>query len=205
MTTSTQSPADVINQVLVDIGYPLRIGTLFDGSTAAKKSLDIYGQTRDELLRETTPGFAQREVSLTVLKSAPAGGYIPPTTWDPATNPQLPWAFEYGYPVDAILIGSVRLPPLFLLDFDPKPRVFLIANDNQFNPPQKVILSNVPNAVATYTGRVTDPATWEASFVGALVGRLSRRLTVALADPRLLQAMVAEEQSSRTTEKVIEG
>lgn len=202
---SVNSPEDVINLVLRRIGHPLRIGSIYDGSVAAKASLDVYGQTRDELLRELKPDFARREVNLTLLKSAPVNGYIPPVAWDPTVNPPLPWLFEYAYNADMIEVGSVRAAPLFLPNFDPQPNSFETANDNAFNPAQKVILTNVANAVATYTGRITNPATWEAGFVEALVGSLARRLAVSLSDPKLLEFEAKDEAAETAVAGMRQG
>ena len=83
MTTSVNSPADVVNLSLGRIGYKLRVGSLYDGSPASKAALDIYGQTRDEQLRLADWGFAQGEVQLTLQKVAPVGGYVP---GDPSTD-----------------------------------------------------------------------------------------------------------------------
>lgn len=183
MTTSVNNPADVINLSLVRIGYKLRIGSLFDGSPAAKAALDIYGQTRDEQLRLDDWGFAQREVALTLQKTAPVPGYIPGvTTWSPALYPQLGFIFQYAYPADCIKVRSLRAAAPVLPDFFPTAKVFSIANDNTFAPPQKVILTNLASAVAVYTGRITDPATWEASFTEALAAALARRLAPYLTD-----------------------
>lgn len=179
MAVSVQSPEDVVNIALVRIGYKLRIGSLYDGSMASKKALDIYSQTRDELLRQNDFGFAERNVSLTLLKQAPPGGYFPPNMWD-STYPPPPWVFEYAYPLDALKVRSVKPPPQFIIDFDPQPYVYSVENDQSLAPVAKVILCNVPNAVLTYTGQITDPRDWEADFVEVLASALGRRLAPAL-------------------------
>ena len=192
MTTSVNSPADVVNLSLGRIGYKLRVGSLYDGSPASKAALDIYGQTRDEQLRLADWGFAQGEVQLTLQKVAPVGGYVPGiSTWNPATNPQVPWIFQYQYPADCIKVRSVRGAPQIIPNFLPTPNVFNIANDNAFTPPQKVILTNLSGAIAVYTRRVTNPATWEPSFVEGLAAALARRLAPYLTD---LNAEKIEEQ-----------
>src|SRR5258708_3438511 len=99
MTTGITSPAAIINLSLSRIGFKGRIGSLYDGSTAAKKALDLYGQTRDELIRDGSWEFAERIVSGTLVKQAPAGGYVV-TPWSAANNPDLPWLFSYAYPTD---------------------------------------------------------------------------------------------------------
>src|ERR1700677_309918 len=108
MPNVVTSPEDLINITLARIGYKGRIGSIWEGSVAAKKVLDIYSQTRDELLRAYDWGFAERNVDLAVLKQAPPGGYFPPNTWNPTTYPALPWAFSYTYPSDCLKVRAVK-------------------------------------------------------------------------------------------------
>lgn len=176
MVVSVQSPADVANVALVRMGFKLRVGTLFDGSEHAQDVLEIYGQTRDEMLREFDYDFAQRSVALTLLKSAPPGGYFPPNLWNPAANPPIGWAFEYAFPTDAIKIRTIKPQPLFIVNADPQPYDFTEGNDSLLTPAQRVILTNVGSAVAVYTGRVTDPTTWDVAFTDALAARLAALL-----------------------------
>ena len=196
MPSSVTSPADVLNVTLRRIGYKGRVGTLYDGSLAAKRALDIYGQTRDELLRQNDWGFAERNLDMTLLKQAPKGGYIPPTVWTPAFPP-LPWLYEYARPGDCLKIRSIKAVPLFLPNMDPQPIVFTEANDNALNPAQQVILCNVVNAVLTYTGQVTDPTSWEADFVEALSASLGRRLAPELVGMEAARLIASDEQVSQ--------
>ena len=204
MTSSLQTPADVVNNALVRIGHPLRVGSLYDGSTAAKRALDVYGQTRDQLLRDLTPGFAQRDTALTLLKSAPPDGYVPPNTWSTAYPPQ-PFIYEYAYPGDCLRVGALKSGIGVIPRPLPTPKVYRVQNDNSLAPPQKVILCYVGSAILTYIGRVTDPTTWEAAFAESLCAALSRRLSVALADPKLLQLEAQDEQGEATIERVTQG
>ncbi len=175
MTTSVNNPADLCNLALVRLGRGERIGNLYDGTPQSRRLLDIYGQTRDAVLCEETWDFAERNVALTLQKTAPANGYFPPTVWDPVVNPPLPWNYQYAYPADCLKIRTIKAAPLQIPNFDPKPVLFDEANDTTVTPFQKVILCNVPNAILVYTGRVTDPATWRPGFVEALVAALARR------------------------------
>src|ERR1019366_9251122 len=93
MAASVSSPADIINVSLRRIGYKLRVASLYDGSKAAKSALDIYAQTRDEILRQNDWTFAERNIAMVLLKQPPASGYIPPLIWSTA-YPPLPWLFE---------------------------------------------------------------------------------------------------------------
>lgn len=199
---AVQSPADVLNLALRRIGYKLRVGTLYDGSMAGKMALDVYAQTRDELLRsgagpDSEWPFAGRTVAGTLLKSAPmtitGAGYFPPVTWNPATNPPPPWLYEYQWNADFLKIRAVKPTPLFIPNMAPQPNLFAVMNDNAFNPPQRVVCCNVASALIVYTGQVTDPNTWPNDFTSALADALGEALAPILANPEMLKAIVAEE------------
>lgn len=204
MVASITSPADVVNVALQRIGYKGRVGNLFEGSAAAKDALDIYAQTRDELLRKGDWGFAERNVSPPLLKFAPAGGYTPPNVWTPAFPP-LPWRFEYAYPDDCLDVRALKAASIFVMEFDPQPAVFTIANDNALAPPKKVILCNIADAILTYTGQVTDPSLWEADFVEAFAAALGRRLAPALVGMEAAKLIVSDEQASNAIALSVQG
>jgi len=193
-TYGVSSPADLANLALTRMGYKMRVGSLYDGSDAAKKILDIYVQTRDEQLRVFDYDFAERTVALTLLKSAPVGGYFPPNTWNPTTNPPIGFAFEYAFPSDAVKIRTVKPSPLFLFNADPQPNAFQIANDNNYSPSQRVILCNVQNAMGVYTGQITDPTNWDVLFTEAFAAALSRRLAPGLVGMDGAKMASADEQ-----------
>lgn len=203
MTASIQTPADLTNLALRRIGYRLRVASLYDGSLAAKQVLDIYAQTRDALLRDVQYdwGFAQRSLAMTLLKSAPAGGYVPPVAWDPATNPALPWLFEYAYPDDCIDVRSVNHTPIFIPDLDPVDYPYSIDNDNGYTPARRVILCNVPNAILVYVGQVTDPKTWPTDFVEALADAIAVRVKPTLMPPLNPQDVAAAELQKTSAER----
>ncbi len=179
MAVALQSPEDLLNDALVRIGIKWRIGSIFEGSAASKLSLDIYSQTLDATLQSQDWGFAERDISLTLQKTAPPGGYVPPIVWD-NTYPPLPWRYQYDYPDDAIKIRSLRRSEILIPNFDPKPNVWRTANDMTLTPPAQVVLCNVADAIAVYTARVTDPTNWEPLFTEQLCAALARRLAPAL-------------------------
>src|ERR1700688_662431 len=200
-TAAAQSPADACNLALVRMGFGKgRVASLYEGSARAKHFLDVYAQTRDELLRLGADGkdwgFAERNIALTLLKSAPTGGYIPPVAWNPATNPPIGFLFEYAYPGDCLKVRSVKQTPLFTLNFDPQPNVFSVANDNYFTPAQRVILCNIPSAIMVYTGQVTDPTTWDVGFVELFAATLGRHVAPVLTGAEGAKMEAQDEQAS---------
>ncbi len=204
MGLTVTSPADAVNAALVRIGYKINIGSLYDGSNAAQKALDIYGQTRDELLRQNDWGFAERNVALTLLKSAPTA-YVPPTSWDGTLYPAIPYRFEYAYPTDALKVRAIKPTPIFIPDYDPQPFVYSIANDNYYTPARKVILCMVPAALLVYTGQVTDPLTWESDFTEAFIDALGRRLAPSLASLDVVKIQAQAEGISLATAEMNQG
>lgn len=203
MTVSVQSPEDVVNAALTRIGATVRVANMMEGSHVANAAADIYGQTRDELLRQDDWAFAARNAALTLLKSAPIGGYIPPTVWSSA-YPPLPWIFEYAYPADCLKVRTVKPATFFVPNFDPQPHSFGLENDNSLVPPAKVILSNVADAIVVYTGRVTDPATWEADFTEAAIAAIARRLAPKFG-PQAMQVAVPDEAAAKNTAELQQG
>ena len=198
MATSVEA---VVNQALIEIGARDRISDIFEGSTTATAALEIYGQTRDELLDAGEWPLARRaNVPLTLLKGPPpAGGYNPLTPWAP-TYPPPGWLYEYAYPDDMLNLRAVQSQPNAMFDLDPKPATWRTDNDNSLvdrngsvTTQKKIILSNVKNAIATYTAQITDPALWEPGFTRLMVETLSKKLAIALADSLpLAQLKLAE-------------
>jgi hypothetical protein len=189
LTASLQSPTDIVNAALTRLGFKDRVGSMYEGSKASKKALDIYGQTRDQLLREGMWPFSQRDTAATLIKSAPVGGYIPPTVWN-STYPPLPWQYEYDYPDDCLEVRAVKPAPILIPNFAPRPFLFTVANDSN----QRVILSNVANAIITYVGQVTDPTDMPPDFVEAFVASLARRLAPVLANLDAVKIEAQDEQ-----------
>jgi hypothetical protein len=195
MPSAVSSPEDLINIALTRIGYKSRIGSIWESSFASKKVLDVYAQTRDEMLRGFDWSFAERNVGMTLIKQAPAGGYFPPNTWSTAFPP-VPWLYEVVYPADCLKVRAVKNVPLFVPDFDPQPYQFSIDNDNSLAEPSKVILCNVFPGVIVYTGQITDPTDWEPDFTEALAASLGRRLAPVLMGLQAAQLAAQDEQQS---------
>ena len=206
MASSVNSPADLVNLTLARIGYKKRIGSLYDGSEAAVLALTLYAQTRDELLRQYDWDFAERQLVMTLLKSAPAGGYVPGiTNWTPASNPPMPFLYEYAYPGDCLMMRAIRPALIFQPVFVSYPNVFDVANDSiplvgQTVAPGRVILCYLPNAIGTYCGQVADMSQWDVGFVEAMIDRMAAGLAPALA--RVTQAgEVAEKGEGMAAER----
>lgn len=184
---------DIINQSLRRISYPYPIGWIYEGSVAARAAVEIYSQTRDELLRSFDWDFARQAISLNLLKTAPPGGYGVTIPWTNAYPPP-PWIYEYAYPASALLIRSVRPTPTIMPEFDPQPNIFVVGNDNG-----KVILTNLAYAQAVVTNSVTDPAQWNSNFTESLIAALATRLQAALAPSAEMGKERKQEEDQETS------
>lgn len=205
MATVIRSVADLVNLSLGRMGYKGgMIGSIYEGSSAANAALVCYSQTRDEVMRGFEFGFTERSDNLVLLKQAPDGGYIPPTTWS-NIYPPVPFRFTYAVPLDEIQIRTVKLAPLFLFNPDPQAQLWSLYNDTApivtngvaGGPPQKVIVCNLENPICVYTGRVTDPSNWDAGFVESFAAALERRLAPVLMGAQGMEAakMAAQDEA----------
>lgn len=188
------SPVDIVNQALRKISYPTPIGQMYEGSRASRIAVEIYAQTRDDLLRTGNFPFARQAVVLTLLKTAPPGGYIM-TPWTTAFPP-VPWVYEYAYPTACLDVRSLRRAPYAIPDNNPIYNRFIIASDPSANP-SKVILSNLANAQAVITAQITSPDVWEPDFAESLIDALALEFQQSLAvDVNVEKMRAAEEQQS---------
>jgi hypothetical protein len=198
--------AQLVNQALRRIGYQVEVAYLFEGSQAARAALTLYGQTRDNLLRSKDWPFARQSVALTLLKTAPVGGYGFQNPWTSA-YPPVPWIYEYAYPAGCLEMRSVRPTPLLIPEYDPVPNIFVIADDTALAPPAKVVLTNLRAALAVFTGQVTDMTQWEPMFTEALVEALARRFAEALAGENAdaLKLQLGIEQATEGAADLVRG
>lgn len=195
--TAPTSVEQIINMALDLAGYPEYIGNIFEGTKQARIALDLYGQARDAMLSDGDWEFAERNVTGSVLKTAPNYYLIQWTNMYPA----LPWKYSYSYPSDALKIRAVKPTPVYLPNFDPQPWPYSVDNDNSYTPPQRVILSNVPQAIIVYTGRIIDPTTWDISFLEEFIVELAKKMAPALKALQTEQLLVPEEREDMSIAK----
>lgn len=162
----TYAVEDLVNMALDQIGYPNHIGTIYEGSPAARVALEVYSITRDALLEQGDWPFAMAEVLLV----------------SNAQTPPSDWTSEYTYPSDCLRVRYVRPGPLTggTTNYDPQPQLFRTYFDIRTSPPARAILCNLASAVLTYNARVTNPASWDSGFVSALVSALAARMAFML-------------------------
>lgn len=198
MSGTYMSAESLCNQALDRIAWPQAIGDIYEGSKEARIALRIYGQTRDKLILSGDWPFARQEAPLTLLKTAPVGGYGA-AGWTSA-YPLLPWIYEYAYPAGCLKLRSVRPTAVIMPEFDPVPNIFTVANDPASS--TKIILTNLAGAIGSFTASVPDPTQWSplAEFTEALISALALRFQEALNPaPEAVKDRVAEQQISAAT------
>lgn len=204
---SISTPEDLCNEALRAVGSPLAIGDMYEGSPQARACLEIYAQTRDEVLTtEDAKSFSRGVARLVVLKGpAPMGGYSIVQQWSPVYPPP-GFLFEYAQPVDMIELRAIISPNQVLLEFDPQPITWRLDNDptpivvpgnprTVTGPPQTVILANTGAAVAIYRRRVTDLTLWKPAALAAFISRMAAKLTSSprfASSPQMMQTVPQE-------------
>lgn len=198
------SVEDLCNESLRVLGSKLSIGDIYEGTPQANACLEIYSQTRDEVLRAGEWSFARGYAALTLLKGPPPdGGYSPLEPWSPV-YPMSPWLYEFAYPSDCIEIRDLIKQPRRLPVLDPKPVLYRIDNDlvpivsgdppEASGPPQKVILANTAEPLAIYVRRVTNLLLWEPDFTATLVDAVAKKISAspALGNPEMMKMLPQE-------------
>ncbi len=168
MTASLQSVEDICNAALDLIGWDRRIGDIYEGTRASKLALDLYSQTRDALLRKAKPGFANKELTLALVKTAQANGYTQANPWN-ATFPPSPWGYEYLYPSDCLEFLYVQPSNVPLPDNNPLPQRFKRYYDQVPASSSVVTITLASPGVFTWTAHGLYPnATITLATTGAL-------------------------------------
>lgn len=198
---------DVLNMALRAGGVPLRINDVYEGSEAARTALELYSQSRDELIDAEDWSFCRRVLTLTLLKGPPPdGGFNFAQPWS-SIYPMPGFLYSYAYPGDCVDLRAIIAPPGPMPDLDPLPALWRIDNDPlptvsgsppvATGPAAKVILCNMTNAIAVYRAQVTNPALWEPGFIAALVASLGKKFALAFgAPPEEIKEASAEQIAS---------
>jgi len=173
------SPIDICNRALSEIGSRGSLISSFNDPTNAAAQCQLwYDKLRRGLLRSAPWGFARSQAMLTQLGDA-----------FPDNTAPFPFLYKYAYPADCIKLRYILFqPPQITNSVAPavglpvgglpwlKPsraNRFLIANDPVEG---KVILSNVCNAVAVYTGDIQNVDLFDDLFDLALTSALAMKL-----------------------------
>lgn len=179
------SMINIVNMALDAIGFPRHISEFYEGSPAARVALEVFAQTRDELIQSGDWAFALAEVNLNL------NGQTPPT----------PWTYEYGYPPDCVRIRYIRPGALVggTRNNNPQPILFRPFNDQRI--PAQAILSDTDPATLIYSRSVTDPSQWDDGFTQAYIAALAEKLAFGLA----VQAEIIKARVGLSARDLAEG
>jgi hypothetical protein len=180
---------DIANQAIQYMGgnQPPVTGQApnFDNSAAGVALSKIYSACVATVARQFEWDMARSTVSLT-LSGNPA---------------PFPWIYEYKYPLNGIEVW--QLAPATLADpNNPLPTTWVVTNAVVSGQQQRVIQTNLQNAVAIYNNNPNEN-TWDASFREAVVRLLASELAMALAGKPDTSAQLL--QSGSAFEAIAEG
>lgn len=223
----------IANRALADAGTRSSIVSFDEGSNESNNVALIYVSARQQLLRAAHWGFAAATATLSLLKSAPGTLETPafPTSgvWSTAYPPP-PWLFEYAWPADCLqgrraisnyaTSAAGGVAPIFPAalagqgsPFTTEPgRKFEVATDFDSGGNQiKVIVTNVDQALLSYTRDISVEALWDSLFEEAMVAALAAKLCwalsgdkarsntlVTLANQKIMVARAADANESMT-------
>lgn len=168
---------DIVNQALDVIGYKRHVGSIWEGTRAARIALNAWAETRDALLVRIQPEWARDDVPLTVLKSAPSY-YDEQTPWDKELHPDVPWLYEYAQPADCLVPLALKPRPHTLPVWRPRPMRFRVKTDVD----SYVLLGNDPAPILTCIVHTHDPNIWYEDFIELMVVTLSKKFERALGE-----------------------
>lgn len=201
-----QSALSICNRALLQMGSRVQISSVnpSDGSAAGDACTTLYAPTFENLARAAYWNCFRKQATLTLLKAAPgtpenvSGTVLP---WPPS-----PWLYSYQYPPDCLMERFLVPPPNYLTQGSPEP---LFTNNGWANPsypsaaiqfavaydedatgnPNRVILTNLSQAIAVYTVNQQNPAQWDSQFQQAMVSSLAVWLVPALSGSAQMMQM----------------
>lgn len=164
------SDAAVCNIALKRLGCT-QIVSLVDGSNEATVLSALYENTRDRLLRELPWNMAQFRVTL---------------AYDPTKTPAFGFAFAYPLPTKPYCLK--------VEETDPQDAIYNIENsaDSTGKITGRVLLTDESQIRIRYTGQVTDPQQWDASFVETLASDLAAQVAYTLTESVSKEKMASE-------------
>ena len=151
------SKIDICNLALAHLGDEATVSSIAppEGSAQAEHCARFYPVARDALLEAHAWTFATTRAPLALLADTPPAG----------------WLYAYARPNESMRLLAV-LDSSSVDDTDTREFPLEISATTG----ARIILTNTANAVACYTFRQDDPATYPPMFVDALAGLLASYL-----------------------------
>lgn len=162
----------VVNAALDLIGYKRHIGSIYDGTPAARVAVDIWGQTRDEALSAIRPDWARKDAVLVVKRQAPADFYQS-VNWS-NVYPPFPYYFSYSYPTDCLVPLQMKPRP-FVAGPPWRPRYITYREAFDAVDGSNVLLTDEANAALVYIAQVLDVTKWHDEFTTLVIQSLAQK------------------------------
>lgn len=167
----------ICNLGLSNLGISTLIASLDEDSNEARVCNLWYEPTRDAVLQDFPWNFAKRRVILAESSE------------DPATD----WDYVYIYPTDSVMIRSLITEGLRNPRNDQR-----IEFETAYDGTQRVIYTDLVEAEAIYTARVTDAGIFPPLFVTALSWAISAAIAPALVGQIAGQSVAANMRQTYT-------
>lgn len=207
------SQVDIVNQALAEIGEQQFVSSInpSDGTPAGDVATLFYTTKLQALSRAANWNFLKRTLTLTQLVTAVGAPQNPL----PYQIPPPPWLYAYQYPADClfaryILPGVQQAspnPPLTTANtlipnffFGPYPKFAVSSWLDQNNNPQRIISTNITQAILVYTTDLTQtPDLWDPLFTEAAISTLAAYFVNALARNNALMQMQVQSATAALT------
>jgi hypothetical protein len=150
----------IINQSLDLVGHKRHIGSIYDGSTAARVALNAYAETRDEVLAMRPWMFARAFTNLVRSTELTA----------------LTGQYAWLRPESAIVILDVYPPERT----SPEPTRWF----ERYYTDGRLIITSFTPAQSAITQRILDPDDWSPDFTFAVIQSLARRFASLVEAPK---------------------
>lgn len=177
------SVLDIFNQALSLVGGRHTLASTGQSSVEAEQCRIWYTQSRDFVFRKAYwPSIRETAVLALISERNFAQPWV-------AGDPPPPWQFAYAFPADAFAVQHIYngAAPA------PQPNEYTQGQARfsmEIVDGQRAILTQIANAVATYTVVVDDPARWDVNLYMAVVHSLASNLSMALVGrPDVAQAI----------------
>lgn len=198
---------DIANMALGAVGARSTIASFTDNTKESNTCSLFFTPVVRAMLRQVEWGWARKQVSLTLLADATAGGTVP-----------TPWTYKYAYPSDCAKFRfmvpmyqsvqpSTQVPgtPVTPIYRGPAVKWIMNADTDAQGSPIRTLLTNQMQAIGVYTYYA--PVTmWDDMFIDAVVGALSAKICGPVSgDKKLMQLAIGQGQTALNEARVANG
>lgn len=175
--TDPISPEAIVNQAIDLAGFKRHIGSIWEGSRAARVAINAFSETRDEILTLRPWSFARVRYALVADTSIPA-------RW--------PWTHRWTFPVDALVLLDVMPNAIDISASDEVVPYFWQEDGEQ---DKRVIQTSFTPAAAIVTSKFINITQWPPDFTALVIQSLAQKMARALAGAPQKEAQGGEGNS----------